>query len=191
MTHFSPIHAPLNLDRIVILGPTGAGKTTLTNSIASALKLPAIHLDREFWLPGYTKPAKLDWEEKVRHLSQHERWIMDGNYLDTIDCRILRADLIVMLALPQSICVQRYVSRSIKNYGTCRPDLGLVERINAKSIVNACSYMRRHGERFRAALRSAERLSVRTITLSSPKQVARFIQRVAVKSDRTNLCAEN
>ncbi|EBR8158754.1 adenylate kinase, partial [Salmonella enterica subsp. enterica serovar Newport] len=39
--------------RVLIVGCPGAGKSTLAKELANITKLPLIHLDRYYWLPGW------------------------------------------------------------------------------------------------------------------------------------------
>ncbi len=41
------------MKRIVVIGTTGAGKTTLANLIAARLRYPHIELDAFFWEPNW------------------------------------------------------------------------------------------------------------------------------------------
>jgi adenylate kinase family enzyme len=46
------------MEKIVIIGSPGAGKSTLTRKLVRKLHIKAVHLDRKFWQPG--------WKEKPR-----------------------------------------------------------------------------------------------------------------------------
>ena len=62
------------MERVVILGPGGAGKSELASAIARRTGLPVVHLDRLFWRPGW-RPAPRD--EARRDLAAAiaaERW---------------------------------------------------------------------------------------------------------------------
>ena len=117
--------------RIMIIGSSGSGKSTLGRAIGDRLGLPTIHMDREFWLPGWVEPDKAAWREKVRALCARETWVMDGNYSATWDLRIPRADTIVWLDLPRWLYLSRAIWRTLKSYGRVRTDLapGCPDRI--------------------------------------------------------------
>ena len=69
--------------RIVVIGTSGAGKTTLARKIAERLGLPHIELDAINWQPGWRDLDRHDQPEFVRSVSeaiQAERWVADGNY---------------------------------------------------------------------------------------------------------------
>ncbi|WP_229907829.1 hypothetical protein [Amycolatopsis oliviviridis] len=51
--------------RIMVVGCSGAGKSTFSRRLGAALDLPVTHLDRLYWRPGWT-PAP-DAEFHVAH----------------------------------------------------------------------------------------------------------------------------
>ena len=44
------------MERILVLGPCGAGKSTPAVKLGAKLGLPVIHLDKEYWRPGWVEP---------------------------------------------------------------------------------------------------------------------------------------
>ncbi|MDR2096312.1 MAG: hypothetical protein LBP76_12475 [Treponema sp.] len=75
--------------RIMIIGSCGSGKTTLAIQLSNILKLPIIHLDKEYWKPGWVETSKEEWENKQNKLVLDENWIIDGNYGGTFDIRFM------------------------------------------------------------------------------------------------------
>jgi adenylate kinase family enzyme len=112
------------MQRILVIGSPGAGKSTLASRIAGRLDLPLIHLDREYFGPGWTTPTKPEWRERVKALAARPEWVTDGNYASTFDLRVPRATAIVWLDLPRWRCLAGVLWRVAKNYGRGRPDLG-------------------------------------------------------------------
>lgn len=47
--------------RIILVGSAGSGKSYLSTQIAKHIDYPLIHLDNEFWKPGWTATPKPEW----------------------------------------------------------------------------------------------------------------------------------
>jgi adenylate kinase family enzyme len=108
--------------RVVVTGLAGSGKSTLTRSMAAKTGLPIIHLDLEFWKAGWVAPTDAEWSDKQRTLLADDAWIADGNYHETLDLRVERADTVVVLDLPWPICAGRGLVRGVRPSGAPMPD---------------------------------------------------------------------
>ena len=86
--------------RVLVTGMAGSGKSTFSRSLAAKTGLPVIHLDLHFWKPGWVAPSEREWREKQRGLLAGDAWIADGNYHETLDLRLERADTVVFLDTP-------------------------------------------------------------------------------------------
>ncbi len=109
--------------RIIILGAGGSGKSTIAKMLAKKTQIPVYHLDKEYWLPNWTRPTDDAWQEKLQHLLTNESWIMDGNYIDSLPSRLEKADLVIMLDININICKWSIFFRTLKNYFSSRKDL--------------------------------------------------------------------
>jgi adenylate kinase family enzyme len=120
------------LDRILLVGCSGAGKSTLSQKIGPLLGLPVIHLDREFWRPGWVEPPREEWVLKVDELVGRERWLMDGNYSATFEPRVQRAQAVIFLDFPRLFCIRRVLGRVALNFGRARQDMtpGCPEKVD-------------------------------------------------------------
>ena len=49
------------MNKILIIGCGGAGKSTLAKILDEKLGLPVIHLDKEFWRAGWKPLSKEQW----------------------------------------------------------------------------------------------------------------------------------
>jgi adenylate kinase family enzyme len=78
----------------------GAGKSTFAGQLSAKTGLPVIHLDVYFWKPGWVQPSDTEWRAVQNTLLAGEAWIADGNYHETLDLRLARADTVVFLDTP-------------------------------------------------------------------------------------------
>jgi adenylate kinase family enzyme len=102
-------------ERICILGPSNSGKSTLADAIARKRGLPAIHLDRLYHLP-HTNWQPRPGEAFVALHDQaiaDERWVIDGNYTKCMPQRLQRATGVILLDIPVSLSLLRYVRRTL------------------------------------------------------------------------------
>ena len=123
------------MERILVLGPCGAGKSTLAAKLGEKLGLPVIHLDREYWRPGWVEPEPTVWAAQVEELIARPRWVMDGNYGGTLARRLERAQLAINLDFPRRVFFPRIMWRLLTNLGRTRPDMaeGCPERFDRSS----------------------------------------------------------
>lgn len=99
--------------RIIIMGPSNSGKSTLAQSIARARGLPAVHLDRLHHLPD------TDWVPRpaAAFAALHnaairgDRWVIDGNYTRLLPARLDRATGLILLDLSTPHSLWRYLRR--------------------------------------------------------------------------------
>lgn len=124
------------MQRVLVIGISGAGKSTFSRALANTTGLPLIHLDKEFWQPGWVQTPRPEWRAKVGELAARERWIMDGNYDSSLDLRLPRADTVLWFDYPMLRCLRRAMWRAVTTYGRVRPDMaeGCPERIDLEFL---------------------------------------------------------
>lgn len=83
--------------RIVILGTTGAGKTTLSKRLSQILGIPAIELDAIRHGPNWTETPDSEFRRQVADSLRGECWIVDGNYTVARDIIWQRATTLIWL----------------------------------------------------------------------------------------------
>lgn len=119
--------------RVMVIGCSGGGKSTLSQALARHLKLDYQSIDRDVrWLPGWRERSKPEQLVILQRLVAAERWVMDGTNPSTFDLRLPRADLVIWMKLPRLICLRGVMSRWIRNWGRTRPEMapGCPEKVD-------------------------------------------------------------
>lgn len=111
------------LRKVLVIGPGGAGKSTLARRIAEVTGLPMIHLDALYWHPGWRPTPNEEWDRVINELCAREAWVMDGNYGRTLAVRLAACDTVIFLDTPRWRCLWRIVRRRLRYAGRSRPDL--------------------------------------------------------------------
>jgi adenylate kinase family enzyme len=169
------------MERVVILGSVGAGKSRLAAKLAERTKLPVIHMDLLFWRAGWTPAPREEARQALREALAAKRWILDGNFLPEEtggwDERFERADTIVFLDVPRRTCLRRVVGRVLRNRGARRPDLpeGCEEGLGLDVIRWIWSYPRQERPRVLRLLDRGERRAA-VHRLRSEADVQRFLR---------------
>jgi adenylate kinase family enzyme len=113
MSDFPPL-ASLG-DRIMICGPSNAGKSTLAVALAKKLDSEAFHVDLFRHLPDTDWVQRSDEEFAALHDAAilKDRWVMDGNYSKLMPQRMGRATGIILLGDNRWANFARYVRRTL------------------------------------------------------------------------------
>lgn len=101
------------VQRVVVVGRGGAGKSTLCRRLGEVTRLPAVELDAVYWDSELRVLTAEEWRDRQRAMVAEDRWIMDGDLgpYDVIEPRLERADTVVILDTPLVVCLWRAVRR--------------------------------------------------------------------------------
>lgn len=137
------------MKRVVVIGSGGAGKSTFSRKLGEATGIDVIHLDSEFWRPGWERTPQDEWEQKVAEMTLRDSWIMDGNFGGTREMRLRACDTVVLLDVPRSVCLYRVIKRAIAFRGRNRPDMaeGCNEKIDLEFLSWVWNYPNRGRKR--------------------------------------------
>ncbi len=162
--------------RILVLGPNAAGKSTLARLIAEILAIPCHHLDDHFWKPNWEKPTQQEWDEIVLRIADKNTWVIEGDYLSTIQTRVARADLVIWLRPPRHIYMRRFLARTFGSLGKQHPHLakGCRGRFSIKHIVHAYGYYDRCTERIERSTQGCNRLVLDNFHLPTLEEQVHF-----------------
>ena len=108
--------------RIVVVGVSGNGKTTLSRRLGASLGLTVAELDSLVHQPGWTEASDDDFRRDVETaMSSPDGWVLDGLYQRKIGDLILRqADTLVWLDQPLPLVLSRLIRRAVRDIVTRR-----------------------------------------------------------------------
>lgn len=163
------------MERIVIIGCGGAGKSTLARQLGEKLDLPVVHLDSIFWLPGWVEMEKEEFDRRLQEELAKDRWIIDGNFNRTMPQRIARCDTVIYLDFSRWACLMGVLKRIVTTYGTVRPDMGAgcPERIDLEFLKWVWNFNKNKRQGYYKMLNEAE--GKETIVLKNRRMVRRFL----------------
>lgn len=165
--------------RIAIIGCCGAGKSTLARILGTKLNLSVIHLDTYYWQPDWQETEQNDWLAKQQELIKGDRWIIDGNYINTMDIRLAVADIIIWLDFNRYVCLSRVLKRYLQYAGKIRPDMGegCPERFSWEFLQYVWNFNQTHRPKILEQI-AKYRGNKQIIILYKPHQVLNLLKRI-------------
>ena len=146
------------MNKVIVIGCPGSGKSTFSRALQNLTGLPLYHLDLLYWNSDRTTVSKEVFRERLQNVLMLDSWIIDGNYGSTMEMRMSECDTVFFLDYPLEVCINGVRERKgktrsdmpwieteddeellefIKNYNTqSRPKvLELLEKYKEKNIV--------------------------------------------------------
>jgi hypothetical protein len=174
-------------ERIVVIGRTGSGKTTLAREIASALGVPHVELDSLYFGPNFSTVPDSVLRDRVTAAIAGDRWVTDGNKRAVRDLVWPRADTIVWLDYPVSVTLWRLARRATRRTASLRNEAAATgsRRDLPKQLLGATkgvlTALRSHiGQRreFPELFARPENQHLAVVRLRSPRATERWYERV-------------
>lgn len=100
--------------RVVVIGTSGAGKTTFASDLAAALGLNHTELDQLHWGPDWKPEPTEQFVHGAAQAAAGQRWVMDGNYSVVRDQLWPRATHVVWLNYGRWTVFSRVLWRTIR-----------------------------------------------------------------------------
>lgn len=163
------------MEKILIIGCSCSGKSTLARAMGERLGLPVVHLDQLWWREGWVNTTREEFDRQLKAILEEERWIIDGNYHRTMDMRIARCDGLIYLDFGRWTCLWGMLQRVIGSYGKVRPDMapGCPERFDWEFVKWIWNYNR--DNRVSNELCLAKAKHAKTVVLKNRKEVRAFL----------------
>ncbi|WP_079508030.1 DNA topology modulation protein [Mesobacillus jeotgali] len=171
------------MEKVIIIGNGGAGKSTLARKLGKAINKKVYHLDALYWKPGWEMTAKDEWKAVLTEIMSEDSWIMDGNYGSTIEMRAEAADTIIFLDYSTARCLFGIVKRRIMYHGKSRPDMneGCQEKLDWEFLKWVSEYRRKKAPVIIDLLEKFKFTGKETHHFTHPRDADKFIAEQLVK----------
>ena len=193
MSNSSSLHSA---DRIVVLGTSDAGKTTVAKAIAEVLSVPHVEFDAYRHGPNWTETPDDVFRERLSEALQGEAWVADGNYSIARDVVWPRASTLVWLDYPMPLVMWRLFWRIMRR-GIMREELwnGNKEKLwwhffsRESLFLWAWSSHWRRRRTLPEAFAQPQHAHIQVVRLRSPKITREWVRALGSITGRTKVVA--
>lgn len=112
-----------HMNKIIVIGCPGSGKSTFSKRLHKITKIPLYHLDMLYWNADKTIVEQSVFRDKLSKIITQDAWIIDGNYASTMELRLSACDTVFFLDYPITMCLNGIEERR----GKLRSDLPWIE----------------------------------------------------------------
>lgn len=167
--------------KIVIVGTSGAGKTTLAHALSRKFNMPDIELDALFWEPQWTPAEPEAFQSRVKNVVEGRGWIVHGNYSRVRDMLWNKADVIIWLDYPRRLVWWRIFRRTLTRAWTRDKVCGentesfRMSFFSKDSVILWSIRTFNRNRKFYRSLQTDPTFGPKILRISSPKQAARLL----------------
>lgn len=104
--------------RVVVVGVTSSGKSTLAEQLARRFGLSFIELDALNWEPNWQAAPLEIFRTRVEQATRGEKWIVAGNYHVVRDLVWPKAEAVIWLDYPLLTVLRQLTRRSLRRWWT-------------------------------------------------------------------------
>ena len=99
------------MNKIIIIGCSGSGKTTFALKLHELCGIPLFHLDAIWHRADRTHISRDEFDKSLGDILALDSWIIDGNYSRTLERRLAECDTVMLFDLPKEICLEGAIAR--------------------------------------------------------------------------------
>jgi adenylate kinase family enzyme len=171
-----------NWERIVVVGVTGSGKTTLARTLAQRFNMPHVEFDSLYWGPGWSETPREVFRERIAHALSDAHWVADGNYGQARDIVWRRATHLIWLDYDWLVIFERILRRTLQRVFT-REELWNGNRENLRDaffsrdslFIWALTSRPKQRRDYPTLFRSPEYSHLNVIRLNSPRATQHWL----------------
>jgi predicted kinase len=173
--------------RILILGRTGSGKTTLARELSAAIGVSHVELDALYFGTNFSTVPVSMLRDRTSAAIAGDRWVTDGNKSAVRDLCWPRADSIIWLDYPLVVSLWRLGKRALWRTSVLKAqatatsgDVGLPKQflLAAKGVLTALRSHAGQRREYPRMLADQENQHLAVVRFRSPGATRRWLARV-------------
>ncbi len=178
-------------NRILIIGRTGSGKTTLARELSATLGVPHVELDSLYFGPNFSTVPLSVLRERTTTAISREQWVTDGNKSAVRDLVWPRADTIIWLDYPLVVSLWRLGKRALWRTSVLKEQTKKTGKksnmpqqfiAGAKGVLTALRSHRDQRREFPILFAKLENQHLAIVRLNSPEATQRWLERIKAKT---------
>ncbi|MFA5962078.1 MAG: hypothetical protein WC848_05330 [Parcubacteria group bacterium] len=120
------------MDKVLIIGISGTGKTRLARKLSDFSKIPVTHYDEFVWGENWKEIDEKIVEQKLEEIIKKDRWIIEGFIHPAAKSKLKNADTIIYLDYSGWQAFWGGLSRWWRCRGKTRPEMaaGCIEKFD-------------------------------------------------------------
>ena len=175
------------MNRILVLGSPGSGKSTLSRRLNNILNYNILHLDKVFHIDNFNSVSKTEFIKQItQFIKKYKNFIIDGHYFSTIEFRLKFVDTVILLDFDTEICLNNVIKRTKVNlprpdmatgFDNSKMDKGFIDYVKTfkeKIIPKTINLLKKHN-------------NIKLTILSNYLEVDEYINEVKIKNINNTL----
>lgn len=162
------------MNKVLVVGISGTGKTRFSKILGEKLDLPVVHLDSIFWKENWVEEDEKIVREKIQKEINKNKWIIEG-YIEPLSKeRVEAADKVFYLDYAGLSALIGGLQRFLKHRKTPRPEMpaGNTDDLGYKFLRSL--YNRDERPEIEKAIHSSSKV----IRLHSRKEANNYLERL-------------
>lgn len=111
------------MSKIIIIGCPGSGKSTFARKLRDITGITLYYLDMIWHKSDKSNVSREEFNARLNEILKSDSWIIDGNYIRTLEIRLRECDCVFLMDFPIEICL----SGAEERIGKKREDMPWLE----------------------------------------------------------------